>query len=105
MFSRREGFSPAFKSRNFVGRTNSGTWGGDPPGSWLCTRIEGVSDDGGQTFNVTYEFQYNIDTWLATVVFIDPDTGRPPENLIEGEGLKQVQVYPRVDFNLLNLGY
>jgi len=104
-FSRRENASPAFKSRLFVGKTNSTTWGNDPPGTWLCTRIEGVSDDGGQTFNVTYEFQHNRDTWAATVVFIDPDTGRPPEGLVNGTGLKHVQVYQRADFYQLNLGY
>ena len=104
-FSRREGQSPAYKSRLFVGKTNAGSFGGDPAGSWLCTRIEGSSDDGGQTFNVTYEFQHNRDTWVATVVFIDPDTGRPPNGLVTGEGLIQVQVYQRIDFYQLNLGY
>jgi len=103
-FSRREPQSPGDKSLLYVGKINSAFFAGAPAGHWLCTRIEGSSDDGGQSYNVTYEFQRNSEGWAATVVFIDTDTGRPPPFLVEGVGIKDIEVYRRIDFNALNLG-
>ena len=102
--TRRESQSPGANSLFYTGKINSVPFLGGEPKTWLCTRIEGDSDDGGETFVVAYEFQYNRETWDATVVFIDPDTGRPPKDLVDGEGIKTVRVYQLVDFNALNLG-
>lgn len=102
-FTRRESAAPDGKANAYVGKVNSDIFGGQPAHGWLCTRIEGTSDDGGQTYTVTYEFQRNKESWLATVVYIDPETGRPPPGLVAGQGIKQVQVYEAVPFSGLNL--
>jgi hypothetical protein len=101
--SRKENSSPEARARAFVGTVNSGPWKGDAARFWLCTRIEGNSDDGGETYDVAYEFQRNPNTWDALVVFIDPETNKPPNGLVDGTGLKTYQVYPATDFNFLEL--
>lgn len=71
------------KSKAFTGKANETSLSGeDPRGSWLCSRLGAATDDGGASYNVTYEFQYNVDGWLdATIVYIDPKTGRPGDGV------------------------
>lgn len=92
------------KAREFVGTINSNApMFGDGVHYWMCTRLDGVSDDAGQSYNATYEFQRHPDTWDATVIYVDPVTGRAvpdPEPLV---GIKTVQIYREADFERLNL--
>ena len=106
--SRKETRDPLDKSRIFVGRMNSGSVFGDPAHWWLITKLEGESSNGGKSFNVTYEFQRKIGGWDPTVVFIDPDTGRPPEDILEqtlagGDAIRTVQVLGEADFFALGI--
>lgn len=99
------------KARAFIRHINSqaifgdpnvpGT--GDPPRTWLCTRIDGVSDDAGLTYNTTYEFQYRSETWDPVLVFTDPETGKPVPFPVWGESIRQVRVFPLANFFELGL--
>jgi len=109
---RQETMSPLFKSREYVGKVNSGGWtcvANTSARSWMCTRITGNSNDGGETFEVTYEFAYRPPTpegdpgWDKTVYYIDPTTGGMPEDAVPGVGVKTVQIYEAIDFNGLGL--
>jgi hypothetical protein len=100
------------KQKFFVGRTNSTEIDGDPRHTWLCSRIGAVSDDGWNTVNVTYEFQYNPDTWDPTISYIDPTTGQPGDGVgvifepgfgLSLNGMAQFQVADDADFNHLDL--
>jgi hypothetical protein len=101
------------KCKSFVGRGNKTTIDGDPPRTWLCSRIGAHSDDRWQTVNVSYEFQYNPDSWDATVVYIDPKTGQPGDGIgsifLPGgggdllNGIKTFQVIREAEFNDLDL--
>lgn len=105
-FSRREPANIYIgdRARDYVGKVNSvAIFGESGTRFWLCTRIDGVSDDGGLTYNTAYEFQRHPDTWDATVVYVDPDTGRPVANAVPGQSLKTVQIYQAVDFEELGL--
>ncbi len=115
-FRRRELFSPGDKSKLYVGTVNTNpVFGDDPAHTWLCTRIDGISDDGAQTFNVTYEFQrapqrydheFLFETWDATALWIDPETNlaAPDINIQQQDGIKtNIRVYSETDFELLNL--
>lgn len=121
---RREKESPGlWKSPFYSGTLNETTifatdYGpGDPMDMWLAN-IDGHSDDGGDTWNVTYTFQRNPDTWNTVIVWRDPETGLPggnvvgPRNMIPtGEagadqnvnGAKVVRIYPRKEFRHLRL--
>lgn len=91
-------------AREFVGKINSNTpMFGDGSRYWMCTRLDGVSDDAGQSYNTTYEFQRHPDTWDATVIYVDPETGRAVLDPIDGVGIKTVQIYREADFERLDL--
>lgn len=79
---------------------------------WKCA-IGGTTDDGGDTWNVVYEFQRNHPTtWNTVVVWRDPETGLPgvdvtrPATMVPGatgNGTKVVQHYPATNFRDLQL--
>lgn len=71
----------ATKARRFVGRTNDRALAGDEERTWLCSRIGASSDDSGVTYNMTYEFLYNVDTWDPLAVYIDRKTGQPGDGV------------------------
>jgi hypothetical protein len=102
-FSRLEPSSPASNAKTYLGTTNSGTFQGDAAGIWLCTRLEGVSDDGGATYRVDYEFQRCPGGWDATILWVDPETGTPPSGCVDGDGIETYQVYAQTNFGSLNL--
>jgi len=116
------------KAQRYVGTINSDIIFGSGPRTWLVSRIHAISDDLQQTMNVTYEFikapQRLLsedstaieETWDATIVYIDPETGKPPSdvslagdrpcgNFIESNGVKDgIRVYRATEFALLSLG-
>ncbi len=76
-------------AREYVGMVNADDWDlapGDAIGTWLCTGIEGISNDNGLSYTITYSFQYRADQWTQTVIYIDPNTGRPPDDVKLGVG-------------------
>ena len=96
--------NPQFIARNFVGTVNLGGWyldGGAAARTWLCTGIVGRSNDDGISFTTTYSFQYRDETWDSVVVFIDPNTGAPPDDLVTGTGIKSYNIYPIRNFDLI----
>jgi hypothetical protein len=123
--SRKEPQNPLQKAKQFLNKFNSAPFLGDDPQMWLCTRIEGTTQDGGETFLVNYEFQLNPGGWLATAVYQDPTNGGQvpadadiniivnpiniptmsiqPSPYTSGNGVAQFIVYGGADFNALNL--
>lgn len=102
---RTEDISPLSKSRTYVGKLNLTPLFGDPVGSWMCTGINGVSSDGGNTYVVTYEFQYlGAEEAKANIFYIDPETGKPPKDATTGTepgGLAVFDIYNKIDFTPL----
>lgn len=93
-------------AKDYVGKTNSLVWdfqASDGVREWLCTGITGISNDNGVTYVITYTFQYRADRWDQTVVYIDPNTGRPPTDLVLGRGKKLYAMQEQIDFNGLGL--
>jgi hypothetical protein len=67
------------RSFEFVAKINENVWLGRPALTWLCSEMEWECVSPSTfLYKVSFEFQYNIDTWDATVVFIDQRTGKPP---------------------------
>ncbi len=65
---------------------------------WKVTRVSGVSNDGGQTYNASMTFQFRLATWDPLVVFVNPDDGKPPADLVAGTGYYQPQTQRAVTF-------
>jgi len=86
---------------DYVGKINSTDWQyfDEDQYKWLCTGITGYKT--GTRWTVTYNFQYKKNGWPVDVVFIDPHTGKPPEDVVKGVGYKSVAVYETANFNNL----
>ena len=83
-YRRTETTSPGAKAREYIGKTNVGPCPWHPQaeyGEWMCMGITGSSPDSGATWEVEYAFQQTLDGWNPTVVYIDPETGRPPHDV------------------------
>lgn len=121
-FTRKETASPISNAMVFVGAINSGRLGIFPPQTLLCSRIDATTSDDGLTFDVSYEFQFNRETWTAFIAYIDPETGQPPADIDQvpfpaeefpgdrfpslnalGNGTAVYDIYPQRDFGVLNL--
>lgn len=112
--TRRESNTPADKARDHVGKLNSLYFGGEDPGRWLCVRLEGDSEDDGETYDVTYEFHRSplfrygtasdqtYSGWDALVVH--QEDGRPIKDPVLGESLKIIRLYEEINHNVLGLG-
>jgi hypothetical protein len=96
-------YSPLSLAAQYVGKLNDDTWEGGAARTWMCTGIVGNSDDSGDTYRVTYTFQYRIDTWDEVVMWHDPHDGKPPADLVADTGYKTYQLYPVIDFDGLDL--
>lgn len=107
-YTRTESSSPGDKSKAYTGRINSDSVFGDPPHMWLCMKIGGSSRDNGKTYDVTYEFQRNPESWDPDAVFIDGETGQPvfgtKDDLIaEGALIENLQVLRSAKFKALQI--
>jgi hypothetical protein len=49
---------------------------------WMITRVRAVSSDGEASFVIQMTFEYRQETWDPYVVFINPDDGLPPADLL-----------------------
>lgn len=111
LFERKESASPLAKSVSYTGTVNDAEIVGADvtyaARTLLCLGIDGTSTDNGQTWTVTYRFQYKPDTWDAEIVYIDPETDRPHDdiNIATNDGYKVVSVYPESVFSTLNLNW
>lgn len=90
------------KSMAYAGTVNDFPWLGYPARTWRCMPILYSDPDDKGTLLARYEFVYKPQTWDVTAVYVDPDSGRPPTDLVKNIGYKTVQVLPTSDFNSLN---
>lgn len=74
----------------YMGKVNSNEyWIGKvkgEPRQWLVDKVRGVSQDGGVTYEMQMTFHYRRTTWDQLVVFINPDDGKPPPDLLADRG-------------------
>jgi len=102
-FARTEDANPLAKARSFAGTINKTAVFDSDAGTWLCTAIGGRSIGGGGAYEVTYEFQYQDQGWQPTASYTDPQTNRPPPDVVDGLGVKTVNIYREKEFKELGL--
>jgi hypothetical protein len=92
---------PLYWSEFFSGGVNAFTWNGGAPHTWMCTRCDfepwDLSTD-PPTWKFDFEFQRKLDTWDQFYFWVDPNTGRPPSDLVAGVGIKQAPFMKEVHF-------
>jgi hypothetical protein len=57
---------------------------------WRFDKIHCVSNDGGRTYEASALLHLKRNTWDTLVVYMDPNTGMPPPDLVAGVGYKMV---------------
>jgi len=72
-FTRMERGNPDPIARRFLNHTNATVVFGDQPGMWLCTGLDGVSNDNGETYRVIYEFQRGLELEPTTEQTVVPN--------------------------------
>lgn len=98
---------PGDLTRNFTNKLNDGPWvldTGAVARTWHCVDISWEPEDMGRTpplYRFTASFSFNPDGFDPQVVYIDPETGRPPPGLVEGQGYKTIEWYEEADFDLI----
>lgn len=92
-YERRENARPLTRAITLVGTTNNATFEGCSAGTVMFTNLEASTKDGGTTYDVRYEFTYNPYGWAPVAYWIDPDTGRPPADLVDGVGIIEYEQY------------
>ena len=112
------GFGSAFPSiapwlltTNWVNTVNGGPFfyaPGAEKRTWLITDFnfelaERKSPSGIPIYQFSLSMRHNPDTWDPGVVFINPETGKPPEN-IDATGHKTIQWHSEMDFDTLFSG-
>ena len=96
------------RGAHFIGKINSAAFRGRAAKTVMCENITGSSEDGGQTFVVSYQFRVRRDEvplhrWQWTGAWQDQD-GFIPEDIVDGTGIKQFDVIRTVGFGELGLG-
>jgi len=109
-FTRMESSSPSSLIETYAGCVNQAGWNIRPSATartWLCTDITGQSDDGGDTYEVTYEFMHcgysPTGNWDSYLVWKQGATGRAPTDIVDGVGRVVYQHYWEANFNALAL--
>jgi hypothetical protein len=93
VITRTESTRPTAKAREWTGKVNSVAWSMDPAaavGTWKVRSIVGRSANNGRTWKVTYTFEWRAGGWASKALFINPDDGKPPTDLVEDTGTKTI---------------
>lgn len=88
----------------YLGRINGFSWGGSAPYQWICSdasyTIHNLASS-PVTWKFSFKFQYDPLGWPKNAIFVDPRTGKPPQDLVPGEGIVEVNCYEVADFNTI----
>jgi hypothetical protein len=96
--------NPGTQATAYIGKVNETAWQGYPPRHWLCTNVVARLID--QTTNPklwNFQFGFELDDtgWdtQTTLVFVDTETGKTPDDVAEGNGLVTYNWYETKAFN------
>jgi hypothetical protein len=101
---------------------NSTTWGTYPRGTWIFNGANPVTKDFGNSYIVTFTFQYDPYGWYPVGEYLDPAAGIPPADratvasllalgppsvggILNVNGLVRASVQGEGDFNALFTPY
>lgn len=96
--------APILFQQAYQGYVNSVWWNGGAPNTWLCTNVEWEQHNTAlspASYRVTMSFQYDSSTWNPVAIYKDPETNKPPIDLVDGVGVVNVYTQPETDFWLI----
>ena len=91
---------PDALAAQWAGRVNSSAWRGKEAGKWIVARVR-WREITANLWRFFWQFQESSEDagWLPVVAYIDPETNRMPEGLVEGTGIKTIPWYYTINFN------
>ncbi len=88
---------------DWINTINSTVWAGAPPGYWLCTACNFRGRDVGlgraHLWEFDWTFEFNPESWYVIAKYRSPDTGKVPDDVVDGVGVKAVDWYRPKNFN------
>lgn len=96
--------TPTSTIQAFAGKANDASWTGGAAGTWLCEGGDVTLEDSSVSpakYRFRFSFVYNADGWNPDAVYIDDETGQPPDNLetvTPPLGVVEVDLYEQVSF-------
>ena len=106
-FTRQEGRSPLRLSTRFRRTVNAGPWQGGDAKTWLCRAIDARSLGNLTRWEVRYAFEYDPDGWDRIEYYVDPYTGKIPDDVQisqnNDQGVAKILPYAVTDFSALGL--
>lgn len=96
---------PGVIARTWRGSTNLNVWNDGAPGTWRCSEVSFIPYDiapvQDKVWVFNFLFQFDPTGWNPDAIFRNQLTGMPPIDLVEGDGIKEVDWYPQLNFQLL----
>lgn len=108
---------PSVVENYYLAKINNHAWLGKPAETWLCTEVQyqlmgARSPDviNFARYQFSFEFQYKSDGWQPGIVYIDKDTNRPPQDVIDSipvavtgyygniGAARRIDYYSKIDF-------
>ena len=101
---RLESQHPLEKVKKFTDKINSRRFLNSAQRTWMCTSITADSNDGNQTFQVSYVFEFREETWDVDLFFTNKETGEIPLDVKDQPlAFNNFQLQEFADFGELNL--
>lgn len=91
--------APWLIEKGIINKVNNQLWLDGDRWEWMCTEVTWEAIDANNNYKMKLEFQHNPDTWQPTAVFNDQRNGRPPSDMVEGAGYRQIEYHEEIDFN------
>ena len=97
--------APGALTRAYTNKVNTGPWQFDgfaAARTWHVAEFTFELADGKRVpplYRMQASFRHNDDGIDPQIVYIDPETGRPPAGLVANVGYKTIQWYDAVDFD------
>jgi hypothetical protein len=106
-FTRQESRSPLQRSLKIRRTVNASPWQSGGAKTWLCRAIDAKSLNNLARYEVKYIFEYDPDGWERLEYFVDPYTGKIPDDVKistnNDQGVAKVLPYATADFGQLGL--
>ncbi len=96
---------PGVIARTWRGSTNEFTWNDGAPGTWRCAEVAfypyDIAPTQAKVWVFNFLFQFDPTGWNPDAIFRNQLTGFPPIDLVDGNGVVEVDWYPTMNFAVL----
>ncbi len=96
---------PGEIARTWRGSTNLTAWNDGAKGTWRCAEVAfypyDIAPTQAKVWVFNFLFQFDPTGWNPDAIFRNQLTGMPPNDLVDGYGVVEVDWYPTLNFQML----